>query len=56
MNKLYETISIFYFLMDKLQNLPISEVKEHIILDPFPDNKEPSLEDPYNPDNFPKIE
>ena len=36
MNRLNEVVGLFFFIKDMLEEVPINEVQEHIILDPFP--------------------
>lgn len=44
MNRLNEVLDIFFDLRDILEDRPLNEVIEHIILDPFT-QQEPPLED-----------
>ena len=52
MNRLNEVVDIFFCIKDTYCNIPINEVREHIILDPF-ESHEPPIE---NNGVFPKIE
>lgn len=55
MNRLNEVLDIFFDLRDILEERPLNEIIEHIILDPFI-SKEPPLEDKNNQNYYPKIE
>lgn len=39
MNRLNEVVDLFFFIRDTIEGKPINEVREHLILDPFPTNQ-----------------
>lgn len=53
-NKLQEIIELFYYIMDTLEERPINEVQEHVILEPFK-TENPPIEN-QETQTYPKIQ
>lgn len=43
MNRLNEVVDLFFFIKDTYCNIPMNDIREHIILDPF-GSAEPPIE------------
>ena len=43
MNRIFETLNLIWYLMDIIEDRPINEVKEAVVLDPFGIKEKPKM-------------